>query len=265
MEEFYNTYSETGILQGDHRVHINGLKTSVKEGTVTFEYKQYNTAIDLSEYLGYKITVYYKKINGENTIIFARDNGLSRVNFISGFDVTDFNKSGYVIEYLKDKKTKKIDFYNGTNFILNGEYVTDIANTDLAPKDGKITAIDNNGDGKADVIFVEKYDYYLADRISAYEKFIVDKITGLSYSADYEKLVVRKDGNIIALSDIISGQLLEVRKNSKGVITDITVYDSLSGVFDGYTDKEMIVNGQAIPFSKFWLDLKSQNKNLQTE
>lgn len=263
MERYYDAYKITGVLQGNNNVNINGLPTNKDKNTVIFEYQNYLTAIDLSDYIGCKLTVYYTSIDSENTIIFAKEHKNNTITTISGYDIEELDKDNFNLTYDVNGKNKNLKFYNGTNFILNSEYVTDIENTDLNPDDGEIRAIDNNGDGKIDVFFVTKNDYLIVKNFSINDEFIVDKITGEKIGLELEELVITKDGEAVNTDRITVNSLLEIIKSFDGKIKEIKVFDSNTGIIKSSSEDEINIDGESLGVSDFYREKKSLGKKVK--
>lgn len=259
MEQYYNAYKATGILQGNYEVNINGVAPNGNKNSVTFDYNEYNTDLDLSDYLGYNLKIYYTSQDGENTIIYAEEAKQNNVYVISGYDITDFDSDNYELEYENENKTKKLRFYNGTEFILNGEYVNNTTQTDMLPKDGVLKAVDNNSDGKIDVFFITKYDYAIAQNISLNGEFITDKITNKKLTIDNEVKIIKEDENI-SLGDVAEDSLLELMYNSEGVLKQMRVYDKNEGICNGADPENYLIDGEKTELSEFYGKSKNAGK-----
>lgn len=260
MEQYYEAYETTGILQGNNELNINGSQAARNKDSVVLDYNEYTSKIDLSEYLGYNLKIYYTSTDGENTIIYAEEAKKNKAEVVSGYDIENFDLNNYVLEYENETKMKKLKFYNGTTFILNGEFVTDIDNTEIIPKDGKVKAVDNNGDGKIDVFFINKYEYAVAGSISLNKEFIIDDITNKKIMLDDDDVKITKDGEKIDLKDITEDSLLEMMYGKNGEIKEIHVYEKNTGICSGFGYEDVAIDGEKSDFSKFYLEKKEAKK-----
>ena len=73
---------------------------------------------------------------------------------------------GYTYYRENGTGTGRITFDSDAAYIYNGEYTPALTESEMKPESGRITALDNDGDGKYEVIFIEAYRYLL---VSAYQ------------------------------------------------------------------------------------------------
>ena len=135
------------------------------------------TVEELSKLLGYGVRVTYSENNSGNNVI-DRISKTSANNVIELNDIDVFYIDNNKLEYATEDDEEKINFDNNMKVIINGEVVSD--NTPFtesfafeAPLDsGKITLIDNDNDGAAEVAFIKKYEtMYVGNVVNSNGKY----------------------------------------------------------------------------------------------
>lgn len=166
--------------------------------------------------LGCRVCAYYRTDDDELLYMSILPNNSSIT--IDGEDIFDTTDSR--IRYNDGKSDRSISVAGGAAEVLNYMSAKKFSGNDLEKCD-YITAVDNNGDGKYEVIFVFRYDVMVADRVSVNE----NKIYGLyndteNYTLDIDfespdtKLFDR-NMNPVDSSYIISNSVLSIAKNNE--------------------------------------------------
>ena len=249
MEELYDVRYHEGIitktdvttLWSASDIQDNELVVSGKNGEITVFAPESD---GFREDLGKNIGIYY--IDGEDEKTYVYHYVLSRNNIVNlDFLSIDFSES--TIEnrkiYYYDKesnKNKTIELADDFSFIYNYMYYGEAA-FDFSSLDGKsglMTAIDNNTDGKIDVLKIIVYDIYFIQNIGIDEDILYDKIVpgrNISLlSEEYTRMYIYDTaGKEMNVSELSKDMVLSVAMNSpstKEKVIEIIVSDkSING------------------------------------
>ncbi len=254
LTERLKVFKAEGVIEGDYETALYDGDSNAKEDEVIINQKKYKVGITkANDLLGYSVEYYYKDFeNGKGDTIIniypTEDNDTVTINY------DDFSSiDGFKLTYSKKNDNNKDDEESITlaqfvNIIFNGKSaVVDRNNTISSYLTGTnafddLKLIDNNSDGKYDVLFVNKYDTYVVKSVNPSNKNIV-----LEYPVkgnynfdeldeeDSNKIIyILKDGDKITLKDIKDDDVLSVAesKDSSSGKKLYTVYVS-SSVING--------------------------------
>lgn len=219
---------------------VTGINSTDLYSTATINFNNVNvddakyilteSSIGLKDYLGYNVAVYYaKESNGDCKVLYYEllDN---KVVEIESSEIESF-ENGKLTYY--ENGTKKISakmsgdmavVYNGTFCATyNESTINPFADSYL---DGDITIIDNNGDGKYDVVVVDAYDTFVVSQIvnnkvyNQYRPEVVLDFNDLSYeNIEFTNIL----GQPIALDIIETGDILTVSRDKSGNIKRVVL------------------------------------------
>lgn len=164
--EFTSLESEIGV--GKNSVQIGNIN-----GTIYYSNEGY-------DYLGYNVDFYYRDNNGENTILYMQPKR-TEITVINSMDINAYSDGK--LSYNIGTKEKTATISKGVPVIYNGVFTLVYSEADgssiFFPKDGEIKLVDNNNDGKVDVVSILSYENLV---VSA-----VDRLNGIVYDKYDEK------------------------------------------------------------------------------
>lgn len=152
--------------------------------------------------------VVIKEVENRNKRLTVWDEKIVSVN-------RDYTEMEYETE---TERIKKIKIAKHPKVIINGKFYGDYTRADLMPENGYLELLDNNDDGRYEIIFVWSYQTIVVDSINATEKLIINKLEfrtprpplDLDPDGADIKYSVIKDGKEIKLSEIAVGDVLSV-------------------------------------------------------
>lgn len=227
-----------GSPTGDNYVEIDGtLYLKGKSGAETW--------------LGYNTEFYCSNDNshGENEILYIMPR--AGRNTTIELDAADIASVGnYKFNYYTDdgKTFNSENYSKSTVCILNRKQVV-LSSEALQPKIGRITLIDNDGDGNINVIKVSKYDLIIAGGAAdGDEPLLTDRKTGKNVLKDAEEVVVSKNGKAAAVSDICEKDVVLVEEAQKSGTGKKYVYlyvsdETISGILEEIEDDYVTIGG----------------------
>lgn len=237
LSEKHDTYKAEGLVSAND-VTSMWQSSGLREGRVQIEsganrgvYLAGATAI--SDALGQYVKAYYKydEDAGESTIVSYEavsnkteiiTTDLSNVDF----DTVKNSKVEYWQDKENDTRISYVDISDSPSIMFNGAARTinkTIVDTfaQIDGKHGDVTFIDNDGDGKMDVISVTAYDTIYVNRVNTKDFKVNDKISGNNYDIDVESSsvtvsIVDIDGEELEFEDISVGDVLSIAASDEG-------------------------------------------------
>lgn len=155
---------------------------------------------------------------------------------------TDNNR----LEYEQNDQNLKVNISSETQFLYNGELVLSFDFSNLT--DEKIIFLDNDKDGRYEIVRIEKMIPYAVDSVLS-DRTVKDVRTGyqvsLSENQDKELFLEDSDGKEITWEAVEQGMVLNVLENETkkiAILWDDKISGTLEAVNDGSSRKEITVD-----------------------
>lgn len=258
----HNIKKMSGTVEATEETSLespNGAKT----GKVVISGITYETNLNVRPYLGYKVEYYTQDKSGEYEnlmCIFAKNE-----NSVLNVDAEDIKSISSDMKsfsyYTEEDKVKTEKIKDGFSLIYNGKYRLKRDASILKPSLGNVTLLDNDNDGRYDMVFVNAYEVYIVDGVrdnKLYESNGKPEIdlsntknirgiyrNGEESTADY---LTRDDIAYVAAD--ASGKYFEINASDEKVMGKVTSVDD-SGNYRTYT-----IDGKEYSASK---SLKTDN------
>lgn len=262
VEELYGLESIVGVV-----TQINK-RSLVFEGTgdkdiIKIDGNIYTgTGFD-HKWLGYNVKAYYDK-DGNIVAIVPYKNTTVQV------DIKDFVRidgTRFVYEDADREKDKKLD--EAYKVMCNDVRVGALSDDYYKDLNGSFTLVDNNNDGKYDVVFVESYEYAIIDNIDLAKSQI--GLMGTNALLDFveaeESKITSVGGEVLELFELRRGQYVILKKSpyiGTGVVSsyvpdffEVRVGNTtLSGKITGFKSSEnlIFIDGTGYKISKLFRD-----------
>ena len=272
LSEYYDTAKITGIVEENENTGISG-ESTLDSGMVRIGdeiFKDGGTGI--GNYLGYYVSFYaYGDDTVANRTVIAFKVESSKNNYISldadMIENVSLISSSYVYEYRRndnDKNTKSVKTSITPLVIYNGVAIDDYRISDIAPEYGRVTLIDNNDDGRYDILDVVDYEimvvYNSSDRTKTVTSSYSTGARSITLEDDNEDYIVRimdGKGNNVPFNTIKKGSVLHFafsRDEDQSVRTVIVSNDSVTGSISGRnSDQDFKINGNYYSYYDFVL------------
>lgn len=259
---YHKTKKVSGVVDANHLTGLKSVNDAAKQKGYIKLYgtqMQYD-AESYSDILGKHVEAYVCMEDEEEPVIkYITETKRNKIidlqsDMIYGSDVK-FSAYNFVYENENGKETeKKLD--GNTAVIYNGIAKPDYSKENISPEIGWVKLIDNNSDGKTDVLNVFNADLTLVSgKVSANADLyvITDKFNNSKYVKlnsdqldDTEIFVNGEPGNIGNIKE----DMLVIR-GINGEHTVIYAYDnSITGKVESITDDELRVDGKIYKVSK---------------
>jgi len=255
--EKHNITKSTGILEANEFTHIDsadgaGENRVIIDGTVASVYYS-NESYD---YLGYNVEYYYRDNDGDLTVLYMQPRK-TEVTVIDSEDINSYSDG--VISYNIENRSKTMKIGKDTSVIYNGVYTNtyfiENEKSIFCPDNGEIKGIDNNGDGKIDVVSILHYENVIVSAVNKTDKVIFDKYRA-TYSLDFSKaedenyswILTNAAGVIVNFEELKERDVISVARSMdekvvRGVLCATTVTGILKQVTDDYGKTVINING----------------------
>lgn len=255
LNSIFRVYSREGILDGVDISRLAGLN-DVKPYYISVDgYEIERADYNCYELLGYNVRVYYKlDNNAQPQLLYIYQTSSNSEKIIRVGDIADIsgNSLVYYTEGLDvSPSTAKISFDSFKYFIYNG--VSTNTELDMSVTDGKngaIRFIDNDNDGKYEVICAEIYEDYVVSKTDLSNRKLYDKLNNsksisLDTTADDPYTIIYDEGlNEIGIEGISEGDVVSIYRSAadahQGYIRCFVSRDSVKGelsVIEGGSEK----------------------------
>ncbi len=209
--------SARGVLEAIPSTALTTPKTSLKDNRVVVAGAEYEYEGDATEFLGYDINYFYKKISDKRRELVYMYKSDRNEEFVLTHDVINSFADG-VYTYERNNSTKKIVLSGTHDVIFNDMANPNYTDAEMNPAFGKVTFINNNGDNTYDVIKIVSYDFYVSSRMSDDGKTLYFKNNAgedgfIDFKAE-DVVEIWDRGEIIEPNRLKSNQLLAVRETS---------------------------------------------------
>jgi len=228
LSTYHNISMAEGVVEAVEGLTLTGKETSFGKCIINgVSYFTDNT--NANSLIGYFVKAYYED-NGEN---------LKRLIYLDAYENETFTilSEDYVdysngeITFYNDKEREKTERISLSGTVVkNGSVVTKDLDNSFDITNGEIRLIDNDTDGKYDVVFIEDYQTVVVKSFSLMTMTIIDDIIDKnSIDIDVDNLFVyNQQGKQVELENIKAGMVLDVGLGENSAIIRIS-----TNTFDG--------------------------------
>lgn len=209
--------SKTSIYSGDGAVSEGHLK--IGDSVYGFEDIDY-----LDKYLAKKVRVFFD-IDDESGKAVCELERYNEETVVKSGDIEKYDEKNARIEYTVNDggKDKYENITEDTAIIFNGvavDYEHDKKNL-LCPDVGEFIFLDNNRDGKTDVIFVESYVYYMSSDVTVSMPKLYDaNELQPDLELDSDKIEIYQNGEKTTYDSIVRDKLIMVAPSRAEFVKD---------------------------------------------
>lgn len=228
LTENFDVRKVKGIVIGTENAYLS-VTGHADKGSAIVGDESYSDADGLlTPFLGYEVYAYYKESDDEKKIIYASETTRNKKTVVSAKDIekdriNDLSRFAWR-ENSSSVKTMTID--DNADVIYNGRSFPAFSTATITPSSGKVELLDNNGDGRADVIFVWESKTYVFANIDLANELITDKYGKYLDYSKYENVEFFDMYGKPTTADIMSAwNVLSVYESKDGDYCRISVYD----------------------------------------
>lgn len=226
LENYYKIYTSEGVIESCQYGDIYGGSTQDKD-IVTIDGTNYTfDSAAAKELLGHRVTFYYTESSRGATdeIVFMYSDGTK----ITEIDVEDveYHKQG-ILEYIdSDDKTDDVKLSDTALTLVNGKRTSVSSSGMVLPEHGVVTLIDNDNNGKYDIVHYNEYTIAMASSVNAAEEMVYSQKGkyGAIDLSDYEAYYIYDTaGNSLEIDSITKNAVLNIIENGYKTVMEIIV------------------------------------------
>ncbi len=252
---YFDIYEETGVIEENTFGSLLSDETDLVENQVKIDGIVYNSPyVDVANYIGYEVDFFYRAGSSSKIpelISFNPSENCTVLEVSHDKLIVDSNGVSY-----EDEKgnIEEIKINPVATYIFNGK-MKSMRFTELSEIYGKAVFVSNDGDKKADIVFVYDYEAMIVKGISNANP------TGVSVDGKYMSLeadddiviTYEKNGKAASASDIGADNVLLIAASEGSGINKkhIIISDnSVTGTIDMIDDDSVYINGIEYKFDK---------------
>lgn len=272
FEHLFGVIHEIGILDGVHGTGIVAANTSLKQGQVGVAGRKYNYAEDVSSLLGYKVNyLYYKSDDTVCDMMYLFKSDKNEELVLTHNDIVNYANGRYRYTLNGGNNIKelvlphKIDIIY--NDVVNPNFFEDPVSgvSEMWPRFGKVTVINNDGDAEYDVIKIDSYDFYYISKVDTVDMKIYDTessdTTRIFDFKDADELSIISGNKELAVNRLRAKSVAAVKRSGVNASYDKVSIEMLSAAPKGVkvtsvSDKKLTAGGVEY---KPWAELSGIN------
>jgi len=253
LEVYHDAYTVSGIITANEFSALYDPNVNLGEGFAEIDHTVYKTLA--SAKLGACVTAYVKNDRNYDTVIFFDYSETTSV-VVDTSAVLSVGSSS--VEYEIDGVQKTLHLASKPAFIYNGKADIKFIASHLNKVDGVITFVDNDRNGRYDVVEVAESTLIYVRSINSDENYITgfnNELIDLEDKED-EKCFVTVDGVATSLSKMPAGAIASCSTSKDGLLNNISVSTvSVSGTVDGFNSGNNLIyiDGTAYEYGKYFV------------
>lgn len=214
------------------------------------------------EYIGQTVDCWYRyNDEKDREIVFIKTYNEDRILELEADKIVDYYNLQYTYYSNADKsKEKKADILISSDIIYNGKQIGPGFDK-YKPDDGYVRLIDNDSDGKYEVVVIKDYTTVAVGKLNKEERTFSDmydfsKSYTVDLYADKKTYSIRSaDGETKLFSDIYINNVIFVAQSEDKELTEIIISDkSVLGSVSSYSGNEIGINGISYEYTKEFAD-----------
>lgn len=255
LKEKFGVFKTEGVVTANGQSALSGRRTcGINEVKVDSEvYVNYDDETALS--LGYNVVLFYSDKDGEKTALYSykKDNETFSAKYC---DIESFADWQYHIYTENGRKIYRMD--QNTEIVYNKRgYSGSLNNINFVPEYGNVMGVDNNKDGTFDVLFIDEYKIYAAEKIKNNVIYIkYNDITSINLEEYEDFRIVDKQGELVSEDMVNEWDALFIAATpDKSYCEVIVSNEKASGRMDAFSDKNCTVSGTEYTISDSYFEI----------
>lgn len=203
---------------------------------VVIDGAEYESNQDLTAYLGYDLE-FYTQVSDDSTVgevvlsVFPCKN--NEVTTVDAYNISQVSYDFESFSYKKNGRNKNVRLENGFALIYNGRYRLKKETSFFNPEFGSVTLIDNDNDGRIEVVLVTDYRVYIVDYIKS--GILYDQCGNDPIDIEDESIQIKitKNGAVILADMLRNKDVAYVAQSADGEYISVVASDkSIEGTLN---------------------------------
>lgn len=243
LSEYLDIEKISGVVTQSHFSSIYTANRCANK-KITIGKDDYSCTLPCSEeYMGMYVDAYVK--GGSNVVSVFAEESYNKIVRVAAADISDSTTAKKIVYFDEKNRRKEINVTDSTDVIYNGSLYQSYTASELKPKVGEIIAVDNNSDGKYDVIRVESYECVVAAGVSETSRTLTPR--SAEYTIDIsdilngDGIISDSDGNAVSPDTIGANSVVSYAMNKSGSVYKIVVSNKkVSGYVKSFKNNSKI-------------------------
>ena len=265
----YKILYDDGIVTADSENSYNGVLADDDEVQINGEIFKTNEII--TRFVGKSVRYYFKDKSSaaDKVIVCICENESDNNEYVySSENIEKYDETSRTFVCREEDKDKSVNrrISSRATVLINGVPSSSLDSSELIPKDGTVTLIDNDNDKTADYVLIESLETYVVSNLDADRTYVSDSNSGKTLRLDeYEDkniIVYDKYGSKSNLSGISAGCVLLAAKSRARIIIyvcDDTVSSSINMLFEDNGVKKCKIDNNEYTISPY-MDMYSPQR-----
>lgn len=240
LAERFDSDIVSGVITGTKNTELYN-QNAYSKNIVKIGNKQYDALCDVKDYLGYFVEAVVQEIDGNECVIMLLKTDIkNNVLHIDAKDLKRYTSSVYTYSD-ESGKTKKANIVNNAAVIYNGVSFYDYVNSDFIPQNGYVNLIDNNLDGRYDVVDIHSFKTVVLLRYDDNIEKVYDKyINNTVDLSNVNSLEVYQEGALIDIKNLREDAVLSVAISRNEKVATILVSNETKDTVINSIDEETL-------------------------
>lgn len=246
LSYYRDIYEYKGIVTGSYLTELNQFgETSLTENQIMIDGVVYETTVSGPErFLGYYVE-YFVEEKEDDTVVSIKLHKSNKEITVHAEDILPESTKSRLRYVDENNKTKSVNISPIADFVYNREAVPGFDGKKLIPGNGFVKLLDNDGDSKYDVVFIEDYETFPVERIMTngvpVNKFKSDGTQQLDIGefSKTDVIEIEKNGEKVSVNDLKANDVLSVMISESGeILTAEVSSESVTGTVTGINNNE---------------------------
>lgn len=201
----------------------------LSDGHIAINGEVFSYEPEISNLLGYSVRYFIKDTGDDRKLVYVcKDLKKNDEKTLESEDLVQYQNRVYSY-YTENYRQRKITLQQGVSVIYNGRSNVSAEKTvNMLPDKGLVKFLDNNQDGKYDVIFIEDYETIVVGSTDTVKKILYDKFEEnkkLSVENIREELLSVKTtlGKEMSFEKIAVGSVVDVAMSADGMMCNMII------------------------------------------
>lgn len=258
LEALYKVHTTKGIVTATSQASIYGNEAIIDNDFFEIDGNEYQYTNQKAANLGKYCQIYYKEKDGKKQIL-ALEEKENRELEIAAEDISAIEDTN-ALYYDENGRQKNIRLEDGYILIYNGRYADRAEGVSIENEIGSYRFLDNDSDGKYDIVFQDMYTYFYVGSIDVEKQLIADEnqnvVSFQTKDPAYGLFITEMDGTALEAWQIKSGDVVAVQRALDGTLCKMVRCSTvINGSVTEIKDQETIcINDEEYKLSQYALE-----------